>query len=293
MKPEPLMRAGLWLLRQIARLPDRWVRRLGFLLGEVLWWVAWPRRRIALTNLALCFPAMAEDERRRLARRHFRCMGAGFLECFVFWHEPAERIVAMVRQRGREHFDGHAGRPLIVFAPHFVGLDAGGLRMLVDSPGASMFANQKSRALTETMTRGRSRFGSRGMFVRNAGMRPVVRAVRAGVPFMLSPDMDLGPRDAIFVPFFGVRCATAPSLARLAAMTGARVVPMITRMVDEGYETTFLPAWEDFPGEDLAAATRRMNALIEHCVQQAPEQYLWTHRRFKTRPPGEPSVYRR
>ena len=177
MNREPLMRAGLWVLRQIARLPDRWVRRLGLLLGELLWWVALPRRRIALTNLALCFPAMAEHERRRLARRHFHCFGAGFLECFVFWHEPAERIVAMVRQRGREHFDAHAGRPLIVFAPHFVGLDAGGLRMLVDSPGASMFANQKSRALTETMTRGRSRFGSRGMFVRNDGMRPVMRTV--------------------------------------------------------------------------------------------------------------------
>jgi KDO2-lipid IV(A) lauroyltransferase len=293
MRREPLMRAGLWLLRQVARLPDRWVRRLGFALGEALWWTALPRRRIALTNLALCFPAMSDAERRRLARRHFRCFGAGFLECFVLWHEPAERIEQLVRQEGREHFDRHLGRPLILLAPHFVGLDAGGVRALVDSPGAAMFANQKSRALTEVMTRGRSRFCSRGMFVRNDGMRPVVRIVRAGVPFMLSPDMDLGPRDALFVPFFGVACATAPSLARLAAMTGAAVVPMITRMVDRGYVTTFLPAWEDFPGDDLAAATRRMNALIEHCVAQAPEQYLWTHRRFKTRPPGEPGLYRR
>ena len=293
MSVEPLVRVALWLLRQIARLPDRWVRRLGFALGDALWWLALPRRRVALVNLALCFPAMSPAERRRLARRHFRCFGASFLECFVFWHAPAERIVGLVRQQGREHFDALAGRPLIVLAPHFVGLDAGGVRMLVDSPGSAMFANQKSRALTEVMTRGRTRFQSRGMLLRNEGMRQVVRTVRSGVPFMFSPDMDLGPRDALFLPFFGVTCATVPALARLAQLGGARVVPMITRMADQGYETTFLPPWDDFPGDDLEAATRRMNAFIEQCVLAMPEQYLWTHRRFKTRPPGEPSVYGR
>jgi KDO2-lipid IV(A) lauroyltransferase len=293
MMVEPLIRAALWLLRQVARLPDRWVRRLGHGLGDVLWWLALPRRRIALVNLALCFPQMPEAERRRLARQHFRCFGAGFLECFVFWHEPAERIAGLVRQAGREHFDALAGRPLIVLAPHFVGLDAGGVRMLLDSPGAAMFANQKSRALTEVMTRGRTRFLSRGMLLRNQGMRQVVRTVRSGVPFMFSPDMDLGPRDALFLPFFGVPCATVPALARLAQLSGARVLPMITRMAEHGYETTFLPPWDDFPGDDLEAATRRMNTFIEQCVLAMPEQYLWTHRRFKTRPPGEPSVYGR
>jgi KDO2-lipid IV(A) lauroyltransferase len=290
---EPLVRLGLWLFRQIARLPDRWVRRVGFALGDLLWWLARGRRDIALTNLALCFPQRTEAQRRAIAHDHFRCYAASFVERFILWHEPAERICRLVRLIDKHHFDAHFGKPLIVLAPHFVGLDAGGIRLQIDSGGASMFANQKSRALTELMTRGRSRFKGTRMFVRNDGMRPAIRVLREGVPFYFLPDMDLGARDALFVPFFGVICATVPSMARLAQITGARVVPLVTRMVEDGYEATFHPAWEDFPGADLEAATRRMNSFIEQCVLPMPEQYLWTHRRFKTRPPGEPPVYRR
>ena len=290
---EIAVRAGLWLLRQVARLPDQWVRRIGFALGDLLWWLAAPRRRVALANLALCFPQLDAAHRRAIARGHFRCYAASFVERFILWHEPAERICALVRLIDKHHFDAEPGRPTIVLAPHFVGIDAGGLRLQIEAPGVSLFANQKSRALTELMTQGRSRFSGARMFVRNEGLRPVIRALREGVFFHFSPDMDLGPRDTLFVPFFGVSCATTPSLARLAQMTGARVVPLVTRMVDHGYEATFYPAWEDFPGADVEAATRRMNAFIEARVLEAPEQYLWTHRRFKTRPPGEPPVYRR
>jgi KDO2-lipid IV(A) lauroyltransferase len=293
MSREPLMRSGLWLLRQVARLPDGWVRGLGFGLGEALWWLAWPRRRVALTNLALCMPELPPARRRAIARSHFRCFGAAFLECFVFWHEPAARVRSLVRQIDRHHLDALAGRPVILLAPHFLGLDAGGLRLLADRPVAALYANQKSRAMTETMTRGRTRFGTPLMFLRNQGLRPVVRVIREGVPFQFSPDMDLGAADALFIPFFGVPCATVPSLARLARMTGAAVVPMVTRMSGRGYEAVFLPPWQDFPSDDLEADTRRMNAFIEACVRERPEQYLWTHRRFKTRPPGEPPVYRR
>jgi KDO2-lipid IV(A) lauroyltransferase len=163
----------------------------------------------------------------------------------------------------------------------------------MDTGGASMFANQKSRALTELMTRGRSRFRGTRMFVRNDGLRPAIRVLREGVPFYFLPDMDLGARDALFVPFFGVSAATVPSVARLAQITGARVIPLVTTMTEHGYDARFHPAWEDFPGDDLHAATRRMNAFIEDCVRGMPAQYLWTHRRFKTRPPGEAPVYRR
>lgn len=290
---EIAVRAGLWLLRQVARLPDQWVRRIGFALGDLLWWLAAPRRRVALANLALCFPQLDPARRRAIARDHFRFYAASFVERFILWHEPAERICSLVRLIDKHHFDAEPGRPTIVLAPHFVGIDAGGLRLQIDAPGVSLFANQRSRALTELMTQGRSRFHGARMFVRNEGLRPVIRALREGAFFHFSPDMDLGPRDTLFVPFFGVNCATTPSLARLAQMTGARVVPLVTRMVDHGYEATFYPAWEDFPGADVEAATRRMNAFIEERVLEAPEQYLWTHRRFKTRPPGEPPVYRR
>ncbi len=290
---EFFVRIGLWLFRQLARLPDPVVRRAGFLLGEVLWRLARSRREVALTNLALCFPEKTTAERLAIAHEHFRCYAASFVERFILWHEPAQRIARLVRLLDMHHFLPYQGTPVIVLAPHFVGLDAGGIRLQMDTGGASMFANQKSRALTELMTRGRSRFRGTRMFVRNDGLRPAIRVLKEGIPFYFLPDMDLGARDALFVPFFGVSAATVPSVARLAQITGARVIPLVTTMTEHGYDARFHPAWEDFPGDDLHAATRRMNAFIEDCVRGMPAQYLWTHRRFKTRPPGEAPVYRR
>jgi KDO2-lipid IV(A) lauroyltransferase len=142
------------------------------------------------------------------------------------------------------------------------------------------------------MTRGRSRFHGT-MLLRNEGLRPAVRWLRDGGAFYFLPDMDLGARDALFVPFFGVSAATVTSVARLARLTGAVVVPLVTRMTDRGYVGVFHPGWTDYPVDDLDAATRQMNVFIEARVLDMPEQYLWTHRRFKTRPPGEASPYDR
>ncbi|MEN9313981.1 MAG: Lipid biosynthesis lauroyl acyltransferase [Pseudomonadota bacterium] len=286
-------RIALFALRAIARLPYQVVRRVGELAGDLAWLLARPRRRVALINLALCFPHLSEARRRSIARAHFRCFMRSFFERFIFWFEPVERLRALVELRGAEHFEPLRGRPVILLAPHFVGLDAGGMRFQADTPGASMFANQKSRVLTEAMTRGRTRFGHSRILLRNDGLRPALRLIREGVPFYFLPDMDLGGRDAVFVPFFGVPAATVTSVARLAKATGAVVVPLVTRMTDTGYIAQFHPAWTDFPGDDLVEATRRMNAFIEERVLEMPEQYLWTHKRFKTRPSGEPGFYAR
>ena len=288
---EILSRLGLLLLRAIAKLPIGLVRPLGERLGDLLWLVAPRRRRITLVNLALCFPQWSEARRREVARQHFRCFAASFLERFIVWFESEDRVRQLVELRGGANYEAVRGKPVILLAPHFVGLDAGGLRYQVDYGGASMYARQKSRALTEAMTRGRTRFHGSQALLRNEGLRPALRVLRAGIPFYFLPDMDLGRRDAIFVPFFGVPAATVTSVARLASITGAAVVPVVTRMVPGGYVATIEPAWEDFPGDDLEAATRRMNAFIEQRVLEMPEQYLWSHRRFKTRPEGEPGVY--
>lgn len=290
---EVLVRAGLALLRLLARLPFGALRAIGEVTGDLLWLLARPRRRVTLTNLALCFPQWSPARRRAVARAHFRAYARSFLDRFVFWFEPEARLRALVELRGVEHFLPWLGKPVILLAPHFVGLDAGGARYQADFTGASMYANQKSRVLTDAITAGRNRFGTARLLLRNDGMRPALRLIRQGVPFYFLPDMDLGPRDAVFVPFFGVPAATVTSLARLARATGAVVIPLVTQMTDTGYVARFYPAWEDYPGEDLEAATRRMNAFIEERVCEMPEQYLWSHKRFKTRPPGEPGFYDR
>ena len=283
----------LRLLRTLSAVPHDWLVVLGNQLGNLLYWLAGPRRRIARTNLRLCFPSLTEEERTRISKAHFRYFARSFFDRFVLWYQPAERIKDLVQVRGMEHLDAVAGRPVILLAPHFIGLDAGGTRLSIDRQVISMFANQKNQVFNEAMRAGRGRFNDAVLLSRQEGLRTAIRMMRDGVPFYFLPDMDLGPRDSVFVPFFGVPAATVTSVARLAQMTHAVVVPCVTEMTDHGYVTRLYPPWENYPGGDVAAATARMNQFIEARALEMPAQYLWTHKRFKTRPPGEPDFYGR
>jgi KDO2-lipid IV(A) lauroyltransferase len=294
-KREPLIRFGLLIARLGAGLPLRVLRSLGDLLGTLAWWLAAPRRRVTLINLRLCFPDWGEDSRRAVARAHFRVYARSFLDRFIVWQGDPARIRGLCALEGLEHL--HAlrlqRRPVIVLAPHFMGIDAGGLRLLLEQPMASMFALQRSRALTEAMTVGRVRLGAT-MIPRREGVRPLVRWLRDGGVLHYSPDMDLGRREALFVPFFGVPAATVTALPRLARAGGAVILPMVTRMTEEGYVARIHEPWEIPDDEsDPRPVLEQMNAFIEAQIRQMPEQYLWSHRRFKTRPEGEPHPYAR
>jgi len=284
---------ALRLLRTISAVPHEWLVVFGNVLGSLVYWLAAPRRRIARTNLRLCFPNLSEEERALISKAHFRYFARSFFDRFVLWYQPPERIRDLVQLRGIEHLEAVAGRPVILLAPHFVGLDAGGTRLTIDRQVMSMFANQKNQVLNEAMRAGRTRFNDAVLLSRQEGLRTAIRMMRDGVPFYFLPDMDLGPRDSVFVPFFGVPAATVTSMARLAQMTKAVVVPCVTEMTAHGYITRLYPAWENYPGDDLVAATTRMNQFIEARAVEMPAQYLWTHKRFKTRPPGERGFYGR
>lgn len=284
---------GIALLYVLYRLlPITALGRLGEAFGLVLHALAGSRRRIGETNLRLCFPELDEDERRRLLKAHYRALGrASLLEAVAWWGNRAE-LQALVRLEGLEHFERHLGQPLILLAPHFVGLNLGGVRLtLLPVEFASIYKRVRNPVLDRMLRRARSRFGRSLLIARHEGIKPALRAIRAGKPFYYLPDQDFGGRDAIFVPFFGVPAATVTALPRLARITGARVLPCVVHQEGEGYVVRFHPAWEDFPGEDVESDTRRMNAFIEAQVRQMPEQYFWLHRRFKTRPPGEPPLY--
>jgi len=151
---------------------------------------------------------------------------------------------------------------------------------------------QKDAKFNELLLRGRTRFGDQRLVSRQEGIRATLAAMREGRPFYYLPDQDYGPRDAIFVPFFGVPAATVPGLSRIARVAGAKVLPCVTRMLPGGgYLLRIEPPWENFPTQDPAADTRRMNEYIERRVLEMPEQYLWMHKRFKTRPQGEAGFY--
>ena len=278
-------------------LPSRVLALVGDALGMLLFWLIAERRHVARVNLEKCFPAMAAAQRESLARAHFRAFCRSFIDHAILWWSPRSRIERLVRIEGLEQLRAVIGKPggapVILLAPHFVGLDAGVTRLMCDVDITGMYAKHKEPKLDELLKLGRSRFGDQRIFSRQDGIRPMLGWMRKGRPLYYLPDQDYGPRDAIFVPFFGVPAATIRGLSRIARITGAKVLPCVTRMLPggAGYVLRIDPPWDNFPTGDMTADTRRMNAFIEQRIADMPEQYNWMHKRFKTRPPGEARFY--
>jgi Kdo2-lipid IVA lauroyltransferase/acyltransferase len=210
----------------------------------------------------------------------------------VLWRADEERVKRYVRVEGAGHVLDPGNRPLIMISPHFVGLDAGGIRFSTLARGFTIYSKQKNRVWDAWLLNGRRRFNDPVLIARQgADMRAVIRTVKEGLPLMYLPDMDLGATNSLFVPFFGVPAATIPMVSRIARMTGAKVVMAVTEMTDDGYVVHFEPPWTNFPGASVEDDTARMNRELERWVLKMPDQYLWTHKRFKTRPSGAPSIY--
>lgn len=270
-------------------------------LGRALGWllpIAIPKRRhIVQTNLRLCFPAMSETERAALASEHFALLGRSLLERSLLWWASEKRLRKISRVEGVHHMtpDGErlGKQPLILLVPHFLGLDISGTTLALYMDSVSMYSQQKNAAIDALLYHGRSRFGDQRLLTRQDGIRGTIKSLREGRPFFYLPDMDYGPEDAVFVPFFGVPAATITGLTRLAKLGHARVFPVITEILPggQGYVTRVGEAWKDFPTDDAEADTRRMNAFIEDEVRKLPAQYYWVHKRFKTRPEGETGFY--
>ena len=288
-----MTRIALGLMWLLHFLPLSWQAWLGIRFGRLLFALARERRHVTLTNLRLCLPQLGETERLALARRHFEVFGRSFLERGLLWWASPHRLRRLVHIEGLGHLEAVKGRPVILLVPHFVGLDIGGTRIMLELDIVSIYANQKNLLFNAALLKGRSRFGGSTLLSRQEGTRKAIKAMRAGKPFYYLPDMDYGERDTIFVPFFGVSAATITGLSRLARLCGASVLPVITRMLPggAGYRVSIGAPWQGFPGPSIEEDTRRMNAYIEAEVMAMPEQYFWLHKRFKTRPAGETSLY--
>ena len=278
----------MWLLHW---LPFPLLASLGRGLGRLIWRFGHERRHVALTNLRLCLPQLSEAEREALARRHFEAFGRSFLDRGLLWWASEARIRRLSRIEGLERLAALKDRPVILLVPHFVGLDMGWTRLTLEQDMVSIYANQKNLLFNATLRQGRLRFGHSMLFSRQEGTRRAIRAMKEGRPFYYLPDMDYGQRDTIFVPFFGFPAATITGLSRLARLTGALVLPIITRLEADAYVIAVGEPWGEYPGQSIEEDTRRMNAFVEAEVMRMPEQYFWLHRRFKTRPPGEKGVY--
>ena len=252
------------------------------------------RTQIAQRNLERCFPEATPAEIRRLVRRNIQASVRTTLEHGLLIWASAKRLEKLVRLQDAHHLDSLAGQPVILLVPHFVSMMIGGTRLSINQHLSNMYRPARNTVVDHYLLSARTRFIPAELVSRYDGIRPLIRHAKAGVRLHYSPDLDYGRRESIFVPFFGIPAATVPALSRLAKVSGAKVVPAITRQLPgrQGYVMQFYPAWENFPTDDIEADTQRMNAFIEARVREIPEQYLWTHRRFKTRPnKSDPGFY--
>jgi KDO2-lipid IV(A) lauroyltransferase len=287
-----ILLTALWLLHW---LPLSLQAVLGRGLGRLLYPLAGTRRRIALRNLALCFPEQPLADRERLAREHFQWLGRSILERGLLWYASPERLKRLIHVEGDVGLAERSDRPVMWLVPHFMALDVAGVSVLLfqKRKGISIYQRQSDPVMDAAIRRGRLRLGNAEIFPRDDSAKALFRAIRRGDAFFNLPDMDFGERDAAFVPFFGVPAATLLAPSRLARALNMVVQPVVAETLPggRGYRVRFLPAWEHFPTDDALADTAAMNRWIESEIRASPAQYLWVHKRFKTRPAGEAPLY--
>ena len=284
--------AGLWLLTQ---LPYVALLRLGRVLGALMQRFARSRRHIVTRNIELCFPQLSAVERERLVRENFASMGIAFFEMAMSWWWPKKRLAGLVQVQGLEHLQAaqEQGQGAILMAIHFTTLEIGAALLGQQHTIDGMYRAHKNPVFDYVQRRGRERHNADAHAIEREDVRGMLKVLRKGRAIWYAPDQDFGAKQSVFVPLFGVLAATVTATSKFAKLGRAQVIPMTqTRLASgQGYLIKIEPPLQNFPGETDEQDCIRLNKWIEQAIMQQPEQYLWAHRRFKTRPEGEAKLY--
>ena len=282
------------LLWCVTRLPFGWQLAIGRLLGYCIYVFGPQRRQITRTNLELCFPELSASENRELVRAHFSSLGIAVIEIALSWWGTQRKLEQLVRISGLDNLENalQQGKGVLLLSAHFTTLEIGGRLLSLHAPFHVLYRRHKNPVIDFLIRKSRTRLYENA--IERGDLRTMVRSLRNNRPVWYAPDQDFGSDNSIFVPFFGIPAATLTATSRLAGATGARVVPFFQARLpgSRGYRLTLLPALEQFPGDNIEMDTRRIVTLIEDRIRETPEQYIWAHRRFKTRPPGAEPVYK-
>ena len=281
---------GLSLLMTL--LPYPLIIRLGRPLGRFLKRRTPKRVHITRVNLKKCFPEMAESDREVLLNSSFENIGIGVLEAAMAWWWPSWRLKRLVRFKGMENLECDQG--VILLALHFTTIELAGRLVAMRHSIDAIYREHRNPVYEYMQRRQRLKYDPDGLLLRRRDVRGMLQSLRSGRAIWYAPDQDYGIKQGVFVPFFGIPAATVTATSRYAALGRARVVPVTAQRLpgSMGYEIQFWPVWEGYPTNDLLGDTIRVNAFAEARVREAPENYLWLHRRFKNRPEGEKDFYR-
>ena len=287
---------ALNLLRLFAFLPYTITVHVGYGLGWLAAHIPNSRAKVVKTNLHLCFPGLSEKEIDELALEHWKLFGRSVLERSRIWLGSGKQITDIVTIDSAIRLGDR--KPRLLINPHFVGLEGGFMALSVLASqhdwhrGAGLYQNMKNPFFNQKMIEWRNRFGGKSI-ERQSRLRDLIREIQTGNFIFIAPDIDLGPRDSVFVPFFGIQTNTITSVSRLARLSGAEVCLMTTTLNKDckGYTCHISEPLPNFPSDDVEKDTARLNQSIEELVRERPAEYYWVHKRFKHRPPGEASLY--
>lgn len=290
-------RLSLILLWVLHWLPLSVLACIGNTIGRILHRFAKSRRHIALRNIELCFPEKTKEQQAQLVLEHFQWLTRSVLERGLIFYASPKRLKKIIKIEGNPCYaQEHPDQNFTWLIPHFVGLDMGGiaLPLFQERRGVSIYQEQSNPVMNKASYDARLRFGKGNLFSRQQGLVPVIKAIRRNNAVLISlPDQDFGLQDAAFVPFFNIPTATLTAPSRIAHTMNMQILPIISEMLPggQGYRIHFLPPLENIPSQDSYNDTLKINQFLEQQIRKYPAQYLWVHRRFKTRPEGTPSVY--
>ncbi|MCX2865882.1 LpxL/LpxP family Kdo(2)-lipid IV(A) lauroyl/palmitoleoyl acyltransferasee [Kluyvera cryocrescens] len=289
-----LLWMGVGLLWLVVQLPYPVLYRLGNAIGRLAMRLMKRRAQIAYRNLELCFPEMSEAERHQMAVKNFESVGMGVIETGIAWFWPTARVNRWMDASGLEHIRAvqESGRGVLLIGIHFLTLEMGARMFGIHNPGIGVYRPNDNPVIDLLQTWGRMR--SNKDMIDRKDLKGMVRALKNGEIIWYAPDHDYGPRASVFAPLFAVKdAATTSGTWMLAKMSKACVVPFVPRRKPDGkgYELIILPPECNPPLDDAETTATWMNKIVEQCIMMAPEQYMWLHRRFKTRPEGVPSRY--
>ena len=298
--PLQLYRARYWptwlligTLKLITLLPFEMQLGLGRLLGRTFMRIGKSRRHITEVNLRLCFPELGQAERQQLLVRTFEAQGMGLMETAAAWLMPPAALLPRVELSGLEAVAEaqRQGRPVLLLGGHYTTLDLSGTLLGHFLTVDVIFRRQKNPVINHMMDQGRQKYLQGGRTFSQKDMREVYRSLAEKRVLWYPPDQDYGAKHSVFAPFFGVPAAVIKAPTRMAKKYNAAVFACWSHRTPDARYQLHIEPLEDFTANDYEADATAINRALEHAIRQYPEQYMWVHRRFKSRPPGSPKVY--